>query len=346
MISRIPVTVITGFLGAGKTSLVRHVLNNARGKRLALIINEFGEIGVDGELLRGCGDAACEEAELIELSNGCICCTVADDFIPAMTAILQSDPLPDHIIIETSGLALPQPLLRAFNWPEIAAGVTIDGVIAVADAQALAEGRFAASESAVNALRRADEMLDHETPLGELFADQLATADMVVLNKTDLVAKEGLEEVEAGLQAKARPGVAIVRAAHGKLDPKILLGLQSEVENDLAARPSLHELDHGGEAHEHDDFDSFAIKLAPSADRADLLARLERTIRTHDILRLKGFAAISGSAARLVVQAVGPRVESWFDRPWSSEETPATSLVIIGQSPLEREAISASLKAV
>ena len=222
--SRVPVTVVTGFLGAGKTTLVRHLLAHAGGRRIALVINEFGELGVDREVLLGCGDETCREEDMIELSNGCICCTVADDFIPAMRQLLDRDERPDHIVIETSGLALPQPLIRAFNWPEIKSQVTIDGVVTLVDAAALSEGRFAADEAAVEARRRADAMLDHETPLGELFKDQIVAADLVVVNKTDLVDAATLARVEEGLRAPLRPGTGLLRAAKSHIDVAALLG--------------------------------------------------------------------------------------------------------------------------
>ena len=339
---KIPVTVITGFLGAGKTTLVRHVLGHAKGKRLALIINEFGDIGVDKSVLAACGEDTCREEDMIELANGCICCTVAEDFIPTMTELLSRPDRPDHIIIETSGLALPQPLIRAFNWPEIKSGVTIDGVVTVVDAAALAEGRFAADEAAVDAQRRGDAMLDHATPLGELFADQLVAADLLVINKTDLVADDALAGVEAELRQQMRPGTGIVRAANGHVDVAALLGLGLATEDNLTGRDSAHELEHGGEGHEHDDFDSFSLRL-PEVDKDRLLAVIEATLGTHDILRLKGFAAIPASPMRLAIQAVGPRLNAYFDRPWAAGEARETALVVIGESPLDREAISASL---
>jgi len=343
--SKIPATVITGFLGAGKTTLVRHLLANAHGKRIALIINEFGDVGVDRDVLSGCGDEACRDEDMIELANGCICCTVADDFIPTMKALLDRDERPDHIIIETSGLALPQPLVRAFNWPEIKTEVTIDGVVTLVDAAALSEGRFAANESAVDAQRQADEMLDHETPLGELFEDQLVCADLVVINKTDLVSQPALDLVELELRKHMRPGTGIIHATQGAVDAVALLGLGLATEDNLEGRDSHHELEHDGEPHEHDDFDSFSLRLPPDASREVLVGRIEQAIRDHDILRLKGFAAIEGAAARLAIQAVGPRVNVWFDRPWASDEKRETALVVIGESPLAREAIIESLQA-
>ena len=235
MTTKIPVTVITGFLGAGKTTLVRHLLAHAKGKRIALIINEFGELGVDKDILAGCGDETCREEDMIELANGCICCTVADEFIPTMEKLLARPDRPDHIVIETSGLALPQPLLRAFNWPEIKSQVTIDGVVTVADAAALAEGRFANDEAAVDALRSADDMLDHETPLGELFEDQMIAADLVILNKADLVSAADLDIVETHLRAEMRPGTGLVRARNGHVDIAALLGLGLATEFAAAA---------------------------------------------------------------------------------------------------------------
>ena len=185
MPAKIPTTVVTGFLGAGKTTLIRHMLENANGKRIALIINEFGDLGVDGGILKGCGIEGCAEDDVMELSNGCICCTVAEDFVPTMQKLLDRADAPDHIVIETSGLALPQPLVRAFNWPEISTRVTVDGVVTVVDGKAVSEGRFAHDVAAVDAQRAQDENLDHETPLSELFADQVACADMIVVNKSD-----------------------------------------------------------------------------------------------------------------------------------------------------------------
>ena len=343
MTQKIPTTIITGFLGAGKTTLVQHILENAGGKRIALIINEFGDVGVDGDVLSGCGDDACKDEDMIELANGCICCTVADEFIPVMQALLARDNPPDHIIIETSGLALPQPLVQAFNWPEIKARVSVDSVVTLVDAAALHEGRFAADEAEVNKRRRTDEMLDHDTPLGELFEDQLICADLVVINKCDLVDASALEAVEKELNHHLRPGTQIVHASKGVVDLDVLLGLGRASEEDINARRSHHEIHHEGEPHEHDDFDSFALDLPAAASREELIEILQKTIIAHDILRLKGFAALEGGAARLAVQAVGPRINTWFDRPWQDQEIRQTSLVVIAQTPMDKDAIKSSL---
>jgi cobalamin biosynthesis protein CobW len=341
---KIPVTVITGFLGAGKTTLVKHLLAHANGKRIALIINEFGDLGVDREVIAAGGHESCREEDMIELSNGCICCTVAEDFIPTMETLLGRDDKPDHILIETSGLALPQPLIRAFNWPEIKTQVTVDGVVTVVDAAALSEGRFAADEAALARQRAADTMLDHATPLGELFKDQLVAADLVVVNKSDLVDEIALGAVEQRIRVEMRPGAGVIRARNGHVDIGALLGMGLASEDHLEGRDSAHELEHGGAGHEHDDFDSFSIVLEDVTSRDELLAVIEETIRANDVLRLKGWAALPGSDSRLAIQAVGPRINAWFDRPWKPGERRETALVVIGESPLDREAISRSLR--
>ena len=352
MSNPVPVSLITGFLGAGKTTLLNRLMQQGALKNTALIINEFGDVGVDRDVLKGCGDEACDETDMIELANGCICCTVAEEFIPTITKLLALDPRPDHIVIETSGLALPQPLVRAFNWPEIKADVTVDGVVTVADASALAAGRFASDEKAIDAQRKSDEMLDHDTPMGELFEDQLVCADLILLNKTDLVEETKLVEIEAELRKHLREGVKLVRTQKGEIDMAALLGIQSESEMDMEGRMSHHERHHAAEGdghhhhnHEHDDFDSFSIHLPEVPNKKQLTDAVEAVIRKHDILRLKGFVAIKDAHARLSLQAVGPRIDTYFDRPWANVAERGTALVVIGQAPLDRDQITLELQA-
>ena len=341
---RIPATVITGFLGAGKTTVIRNLLETANGRRIALIINEFGDVGVDGELLKGCGDETCSDEDIVELANGCICCTVADDFIPTMTRLLERTDLPDHIVIETSGLALPQPLVKAFNWPEIRNRLTVDGVITIVDSAAVASGRFAHDEDAIYAQRAADEALDHESPLEELFEDQLACADMILLNKADLVEADRLVSIEHDLRRDVRDGVSFVAVRNGSVGADVLLGLNASAETDMDGRKSHHE-QHGHEDHDHDDFESFVATPKTDLDRDAFLATATKTIADHGILRLKGFVDIAGADARLVVQAVGPRIDSYFDRPWNTGEARRSSLVVIGEKGLDETAIRSALEA-
>ncbi len=335
--------MITGFLGAGKTTLIRKLLENANGRRIALIINEFGDVGIDGEVLKGCGQSVCGEDDIVELANGCICCTVADDFIPTMSKLLDRDAPPDHIVIETSGLALPQPLVKAFNWPEIRSRVTVDGVVTVVDSAAVADGRFAHDEHAVQTQREADEALDHESPLEELFEDQITCADMIVLNKADLLSDDALDKVETGLKRGVRGGVAMLRVSHGDVPLDVLLGLASAAEDDMEQRKSHHE-QQGEDDHDHDDFESFVVTPKTIANKDAFLDGLKALIAEHEILRLKGFLDVEGADARLVVQAVGPRVDSYFDRPWRQDEARRGSLVVIGEKGLDQSAIRDALE--
>ncbi|MBU3261113.1 cobalamin biosynthesis protein CobW [Roseovarius sp. PS-C2] len=350
MPAKIPATVVTGFLGAGKTTLIRHMLENANGKRIALIINEFGDLGVDGGILKGCGIEGCAEDDVMELSNGCICCTVAEDFIPTMQKLLERADAPDHIVIETSGLALPQPLVRAFNWPEISTRVTVDGVITVVDGKAVTEGRFAHDIAAVDAQRAQDENLDHETPLSELFADQVACADMIVVNKADLLGEDEATTLVAQLRDDSRDGVQVVKSTMGALPVDVLLGQGIGAETDMDARHELHHHHHDDEEddhhhdHDHDEFESFVVTRPEISDPATFAEQVAEVIRAHDILRLKGFAAVAGKPMRLTLQAVGPRVDSYFDRPFGTDPR-ETRLVVIGQSGLDRTAIERALSA-
>ena len=354
MQSKIPATVVTGFLGAGKTTLIRHMLENANGRRIALIINEFGDLGVDGGILKGCGIEGCVEEDVLELSNGCICCTVAEDFIPTLEKLLDREDAPDHIVIETSGLALPQPLIRAFNWPEISTRVTVDGVVTVVDGKAVSEGRFAHDVAAIDAQRTQDENLDHETPLSELFKDQVACADMIVVNKSDLLGAEAADTLAGKLRTESRAGVQVVKSTMGALPLDVLLGQGVGAETDMDARHEHHhhqDADHHGindehhhHHHDHDDFISFVVTRTEIDDPAAFAEQVADVIREHDILRLKGFAAVTGKPMRLILQAVGPRVDTYFDRAFGSGPR-ETRLVVIGHADLDTAAIQAALSA-
>lgn len=329
-LQKIPATIVTGFLGSGKTTLLRHLLTNAQGRRIAVIVNEFGELGIDGELLRGCG-IGCDEngadnGQLFELANGCLCCTVQEEFAPVMEQLAARREQIDHLVIETSGLALPKPLVQAFQWPALRNAFTVDAVVTVVDAPAVAAGRFAEDPVAVDAQRRADENLDHDSPLAELFEDQLATADLVVINKTDGVDAPTLAQVEATVRTETPAGVKVVHAQQGRVGLDVLLGMGRAVEDVIDQRLTHHDEE---EDHDHDAFDSVSIGLEVT-DRQRLLDALAALVRRHEIYRVKGFVALPGAAMRLVVQGVGQRFDSHFDRPWQGGELRATRLVLIG----------------
>jgi len=339
-LAKIPVTVITGFLGSGKTTLVRHLMSNANGRKLAVLVNEFGSQGVDGEILKSCADADCPAENIVELANGCICCTVADEFIPTMQSLLARDVRPDHILIETSGLALPKPLLKAFDWPEIRSRITVDGVIALADAEAVAAGRFAPNPASVEAQRAADNAVDHETPLSEVFEDQIACADIVLLTKADLAGETGIAAARKAIALEAPRPIPMLAVTDGAIDPRVILGLNAAAEDDLAARPSHHD----GEAeHEHDDFASLVVELPEVSDIDALIDAIGRLAREQNVLRAKGYLAVAGKPMRLLLQAVGERVRHQFDRPWGTAQRQSRLVLIGEQGGLDEAAIRAGL---
>jgi cobalamin biosynthesis protein CobW len=339
---KIPCTVVTGFLGAGKTTLVRHVLAHAGGRRIAVLVNEFGALGIDGEVLRSCGIPGCEDADIVELANGCLCCTVADEFLPAMQALLDRPAPPEHSLVETSGLALPKPLLKAFGWPEVRARVTVDGVIAVVDGPAVAAGRFADDPAAVEAQRAADPNLDHDNPLAEVYGDQVAAADLVVLNKADLLAADALDAVRAAVMAALPRPAALITAVEGRVDLAVLLGLEAAAEDDLQTRPSCHDAVDG--AHEHDDWDSFVVPVDETDAPDALVRRMADVAAAHDVLRMKGFVPVAGRPMRLAVQGVGTRFRQHYDRAWAPGEARAGHIVVIGRTGLDRAAVTAALR--
>jgi cobalamin biosynthesis protein CobW len=332
MATKIPVTVITGFLGSGKTTLIRHLLQNNQGRRIAVVVNEFGELGIDGELLRSCqcpDEARGDASNIIELTNGCLCCTVQEEFLPTMLELLKRRDTLDCILIETSGLALPKPLVKAFRWPEIRSSATVDAVITVVDCAAVAAGTFASNPEAVDAQRQADPNLEHETPLQELFEDQLACADLVVLNKTDLVDAATQAQVVELIQQELPRIVKMVASDRGQLDSNILLGFQAAVEENLASRPSHHDTE---EDHDHDDeVSSTHVILNRAFDPTVLQNQLQQLVQEQEIYRIKGFVAVPNKAMRLVLQGVGTRFDQFYDRSWQPDEPKQTRLVFIGR---------------
>ena len=321
-----PVSIITGFLGSGKTTLISNLINKFRNGKLAIIVNEFGDLGVDGEILKSCAIPNCPEENIIELSNGCICCTVADDFIPTIESLLKMKPKPDQIIIETSGLALPKPLLKAFEWPEIKSKITVDGVIALADAEAVSNGRFAPSIEAVNKQRLADKNVSHDTPLSEVFEDQVNCADLILLTKCDNINHIDLLKSKSIINNIKNNTKPIIEVINGKINPKILLSLQSEAENDLKSRPSHHDNE---EEHDHEDFESIVLNLDEIEDEKEICKKIERLTEDYEILRIKGYLSIKNKPMRFLIQSVGSRVRGQYDKMWEPNEIKQSTLVFI-----------------
>ncbi|ROS04885.1 cobalamin biosynthesis protein CobW [Sinobacterium caligoides] len=351
-LNKIPATIVTGFLGSGKTTLLSNILKQAAGKRIAVIVNEFGELDIDADLLRSCplecddeqGAVVAGEDGIYELANGCICCTVEEEFLPVMEQLVARRDDIDHILIETSGLALPKPLVQAFNWPDIKQHCTVDAVITVIDGPAVAAGRFASDADKVQAQRLADESLDHDPSLQELLDDQLSAADLVVISKNDLLSDEQRQRVQAVAQARLPASVKTCYVSHGEASLDALIGVEAAAEQRIDSVHTHHDHHHDhGEHHEHahDHFDSFVISLG-EVDSDKLQAILRSLLSEHNIFRAKGFAALPNKPMRQVLQAVGERLDVHFDRLWLPTEQRRSQLVFIGKG-IEEEKIKQAL---
>lgn len=353
-LQKIPATVVTGFLGSGKTTLLSNVLKQAKGKRIAVIVNEFGELDIDADVLRSCpldcdDDSPANNTKdnsngIYELANGCICCTVEEEFLPVMQELVARRDDIDHILIETSGLALPKPLVQAFNWPDIKQHCTVDAVITVIDGPAVAAGRFAHDTDKVQAQRLEDDSLDHDPSLQELLDDQLSAADLVVVSKNDLLNDSERHAVDTIIERKVPSSVKTAYINHGDAPLDMLIGIKAATEDTIEHVHNHHDHHHAhGEHHDHahDHFDSFVITLG-EMDSEKLQAILQRLLNTYRIYRAKGFIAIPNKPMRQVLQVVGTRIDTHFDRPWNQDEARNTQLVFIGKA-INKATITAEL---
>ena len=337
-LEKIPVTILTGFLGAGKTTLIRNLILKNKSKKLAVIINEFGDLGVDGEIVKQCSDETCPEENILELANGCICCTVADDFIPTMKSLLEGQYLPEHILIETSGLALPKPLLKAFEWPEIRSRLTVDSVLAVVDAEAVVNGIFAPQMSTELEEKQNQTYVEHETPLSEVFEDQINCSDVVLLTKPDLV--ENISDARNIIIKEMERNVPILEVQNGDIGADVILGVNAAAETDLDNRRSHHD---GFDDHEHDDFDTFSISVPKILDLEKFKIVLETLILKNDILRIKGFLRVESKPLNLLVQGVGKRLSVNFTDTKIPEENTGNLVFISEKGRIDQDVISAYL---
>ncbi len=358
-LEKIPATIVTGFLGSGKTTLLANMIKQASGKRLAVIINEFGELDIDADLLRSCPldcvdgengqqpSATIPDDGIYELANGCICCTVEEEFLPVMKQLVERRDDIDHILIETSGLALPKPLVQAFNWPEIKQHCTVDSVITVVDGTAIADGRIVHRTDQVEKQRASDDSFNpesspkplHEPSLQELFEDQLSSADLIIISKTDLIDSEQLDSIKRQVNNYVKPQVKMLAVSNGEISSELIMGLKFASENSIEAVHTHHDHHHDqgeGHHHAHDDYNSVSIKLG-EVDTDKLIEIIGRLIAAHTIFRVKGFLALPGKPMRQVLQAVGQRIDQYFDRPWRSEEPRQSKIVMIGKDLSEGE---------
>ena len=310
MAERLPVTVITGFLGAGKTTVLRHLLTRG-GQRLAVMVNEFGSVGLDGDLIRSCGFCPEEEVDgrLVELNNGCLCCTVQDDFLPTMETLLERADQLDGIVVETSGLALPRPLLQALDWPAIRSRLHVNGVVTLVDGEALAAGSPVADAEALERQRAEDPSLDHLTAIDDLFEDQLQAADLVLISRADCLDASAMAEVQGRIKDKVSPGTALLPVSQGQVETSVVLGLDH--------KPTPQEAhdhhDHDHHDHSHVDMVGSNVRIEGALDRQALEQLLPSLVSNHQVVRLKGRVWLPGKTLPLQIQMVGLRLNSWFE---------------------------------
>tara|TARA_B100000700_G_C15046650_1_gene858286 strand:+ start:2566 stop:3669 length:1104 start_codon:yes stop_codon:yes gene_type:complete len=347
MSSRIPVTVITGFLGSGKTTLLRHLLITSNA-RLAVLINEFGSVGLDGDLIKSCG--FCKDQELpgriVELNNGCLCCTVQEDFLPTMQGLLSKSKDLEGIIVETSGLALPKPLLLALNWPEIRSNVYINAVITLVDGEALREGSPVGDLKALQKQREDDPNIDHMTSVDDLFKDQLREADLVLVSRSDKISSMEMEIIREEIKSQVNCKTPILPISNGVISSEMILGLKNPIRDEvLLFETSENPSDH--HHHDHLDVSSFSLRLECDLNKDFIERALLLIVEKYPILRIKGRCWLTGKTIPLQIQMVGKRLTSWFEsvpiNSWRPNST-GIDLVVIALNPIGREDIEAIFK--
>ena len=308
---RIPVTILTGFLGSGKTTLLNYILQQQHGYKFAIIVNEIGAIGIDGQLVENAKE------EILEVSNGCICCTVRKDLVKSVQTLLRRGGF-DYILIETTGIADPGPVAQTFlNLPQLQQYVQLDSIITVVDA----------------------EQIERQMEEVETAREQIAMADFLLLNKTDLVDEAHLLRIEAQMAA-LNPHAQSFRTDHSRVNLKEVLDMAAfDVDRKLAVDPQF--LDELNRRHHHEiQSCAFTFDQPFSVERFEaFIANLSGSAK---ILRSKGFLSLAGNPRRALFHGVNNRFTLFWDRLWEKGETRTSQMVFIGKA-LDEEALRCAL---
>ncbi len=326
MKKKIPVIVVSGFLGSGKTTFLRYLLKESN-KKFGLIINEFGDVGIDGDLIKSCDK--CDESEddcVIELNNGCLCCTVQDDFVPSIKALFEFNPPIESIIIETSGLALPIPLIQALNWPEIRSSIYLDVVVGIVNGESMLNGSPINDLNKITKQYSETDKIDHNATIDELFEEQLEVSDIVLVSRSDILNDDQFDVVKHKIQGSLNSSVPVLKSKNGKIDLNYLFDFNFKKEN---YKEFLTE----GHDHNHVELVSDSIKLNYFLEKNDFEKEMSKILDELNILRIKGRIWIPNKSLPLQIQIVGKKINTWFeeapDNCWRPNDNAGLELVII-----------------
>ncbi len=326
MKKKIPVIVVSGFLGSGKTTFLRYLLKESN-KKFGLIINEFGDVGIDGDLIKSCD--RCYETEkecVIELNNGCLCCTVQDDFVPSIKALLEFNPPIESIIIETSGLALPIPLIQALNWPEIRSSIYLDVVVGIVNGESMLNGSPINDLNKITKQYNDTDKIDHNASIEELFEEQLEVSDMVLVSRSDILNDDQFDFVKNKIKGSLNSFVPVLKSKNGKIDLNYLFDFNFKKETYKEFLNEEHD-------HNHVELVSDSIKLNYFLEKNDFEKEMSKILDELNILRIKGRIWIPNKLLPLQIQIVGKKINTWFEEApvhcWRPKDNAGLELVII-----------------
>ena len=331
MPQKVPVIVVSGFLGSGKTTFLRYLINKSN-KKFGFLINEFGDVGIDGDLIKSCSN--CDESidkKIIMLNNGCVCCTVQDDFIPSIKSLLGSSLEIDTIIVETSGLALPLPLLKALSWPEIKASIYLDLVVCIVNGEAMIDGSPINDLSLIKNQYKDTKVIEHNSSLDELFQEQLETSDVILISRADLLNQYQYKKVEDNIKLKINNDIPIMKCFNGEINLKYFFG--SEIKKNIY-KDSFENDKEENHNHSHPKIYSRLLKSSYFLNKKDFEKQMVVILEDLNILRIKGRVWIPSKNLPLQVQIVGKKINTWFEEApnncWRPNGDIGMELILIG----------------